>query len=428
MNSNDILDAIDSVDEECVKKAKEPQKKKSRKALWISMGTMAACLALAFLFPRLQNQFNSDGDGYRLLPTLTPTPTPGAPLKSYAEDTRERNNTQIMIANTAYEWPWEYRIICDQYPTVDYNGITYQCRVSHSGETLSPTWVGDKVNNAIAQGGYGIIDSSNDEVNSSIGCELYEIKGITPDRFLAVKYEGYEEYYVFMQNEYNPPATLGDLINDLNLPETFPFTVFSTTDSGLERYGITEEGSKRLWDWFSSCSAAATLSNEPGADGLPLGETVITYTVDAEALGVSNLSWRLTSGGYLCTNIENYGYYYYLDTGSVDILKDLTLYYQTMPPESDNYVIIGEITAIADRFIVVSDKLCMKHSYEGKEFTIMLDDIRLKRYLLCDLLSVGQHVLIRYTGQNGTDSAHITTAYELNIGTINDYGTILIPE
>lgn len=50
MKPDDILDAIGNVDETCVIKAKE--KKKSRKALWITIGSLAACI-LVVLFPSI---------------------------------------------------------------------------------------------------------------------------------------------------------------------------------------------------------------------------------------------------------------------------------------------------------------------------------------------------------------------------------------
>ena len=49
MKSSDILDAIGKVDDECVKKAKE--KKKSNKRIWITVGSLAACMVLIFMAP-----------------------------------------------------------------------------------------------------------------------------------------------------------------------------------------------------------------------------------------------------------------------------------------------------------------------------------------------------------------------------------------
>lgn len=49
MRPENILDAIGNVDDTCIKNAKE--KKTSRKNYWISVGAMAACLALVVAIP-----------------------------------------------------------------------------------------------------------------------------------------------------------------------------------------------------------------------------------------------------------------------------------------------------------------------------------------------------------------------------------------
>lgn len=49
MKPDDILDAIGNIDDVCVKKAKA--KKKSHKAVWITIGSIVACLALVVCMP-----------------------------------------------------------------------------------------------------------------------------------------------------------------------------------------------------------------------------------------------------------------------------------------------------------------------------------------------------------------------------------------
>ncbi len=49
MNTQDLLFAIGDVDDILIKRAKEKQK--SHKAVWITIGSMAACLVLCFMLP-----------------------------------------------------------------------------------------------------------------------------------------------------------------------------------------------------------------------------------------------------------------------------------------------------------------------------------------------------------------------------------------
>lgn len=60
MKSDDILDAIGLVEDACVKKAKE--KKKTKKNMWITIGTIAACLVLFFLIPNIPNFIGYDAE------------------------------------------------------------------------------------------------------------------------------------------------------------------------------------------------------------------------------------------------------------------------------------------------------------------------------------------------------------------------------
>lgn len=414
MNSNDILDALEHIDEETVKNAKEPPKK-NRKAFWISMGSIAACFVLVLLVTHILKK------------------TPSQSIResnpfgiAFAGDYRERNATQLMSSESAILWPWEYRIICNQYTLVEYNGISYQCRVSYSGTPLEPSFVGAKLGDATAQGSDYVPAEGGNVYYTP--CEVYEIEGVDSSRFLAIKYTGQDNYYVFMQDSYNPPATLGDLITGLNLPKTFPFTSFIREADGSDRRGLTAADSEALWKMFAHHASAPTLSGTPVTDALSLGKRLISFTVDAPALGVSNLSWTLTENGYLSTNIENYGYYYDLGKDAVNEILAYALSHKTDAPQKELYSLVGEVTEIGEDYIKVDDTLCMKNPKDGMEFTVKLNDLRVKRYVLCGYLKVGSHVWIRHTGTVTGDPTQINTAYELDTGRINADGTILIPE
>ncbi len=422
MNSDDIIDALEHIDEDDIKNARKPLKKKSRKALWISVSTVAACLTLVLLLPEVSHQlkhrfydgFECDCDKFAITPTPAPDTTSNLLGISFEGDFRERNNFSVTSKVSAITWPLEYQFICSQYPYVEYNGIKYGARTSYTGDDVSEAFIGNKLGEVEALGG-------------GISCELYELSGVAADRFLAVKYEGSDEYYVFMQDTFAPPATLGDLITSLNLTETFPLTLFTTDKRGEDTYSLSSADSDALWELFLSHADSKTITTDHPREELPLGDKIISFTVDAEALGVSNLSWRLTSGGYLLTNIENYGYYYNLGTDAVEKISDYALTHKTTAPKR-TFKLIGEITEITDRFIKVNDSICMKNPADGMEFTVELNDLRLQRYVYCDYLEVGDHIVIYHTGAEKDSPTHITTAYELNTGSISVDGAISVPE
>lgn len=64
MKSDDILDAIGLVEDAYIKKAKEKKKsKKNKKNMWITIGTIAACLVLFFLIPNIPNFIGYNAEG-----------------------------------------------------------------------------------------------------------------------------------------------------------------------------------------------------------------------------------------------------------------------------------------------------------------------------------------------------------------------------
>ena len=434
MNTDDIIDALGEVDHTCIQNAREPKKKKSRKALWISAGAVAACLAGMLLLPRISHLIQH-GPLCDCIPGYQITPTPAVSTKyplglSYAGDFRERNDSGIVFSSrdSMWDWPWEYLFICGQYSQVEYNGITYMARTRHTGDTVSESWIGAKLADYTAVGGYS---AKTDSYLHSIHCELYELKGIVPDRFLAVKYEGHDEYYVFMQvrldplEPLNPPSTLGDLITDLNLTETFPLT---SVYYDSERYSLSVADSAVLWEMFSRYADRGTIMTDFAYRDLDLGKNVMTFTIDAEALGIYNKAWTLTSGGFLHTNIEDYGYYYKLGEDAVNELMNFALSHKKDALPKQDYTLIGEVTEITDSYIKVDDTICMKNPADGLEFTVDLNDLRLQRYVACNRLKVGDHVLIRHKGTGSARPTLIADAYELCIGRIDETDTIYIKE
>jgi len=429
MNTDDILDALNEIDDTSIKNAREPKKKISRKALWISAGAVAAaCLAVVLLLPRLSHAIRH-GILCDCIPGYQITPTPAVSAKfplglSYAGDFRERNNSGISSRDSMISWPWEYNFICYQYPVVEYNGTSYRSRTFYTGDAVSESWIGTKLTDYVAGESYSESDGSM-LTHPTINCELYELKGIATERFLAVKYEGHEEYYVFMQDRIdpldplNPPATLGDLMTDLNLIDTFPLTSFGY-DS--ERYSLSETDSKALWELFSQYADRGTIMTDFAYRDLDLGKNVMTFTIDAEALGIYNRAWSLTSGGFLHTNIEDYGYYFNLGEDAVNELINFALSHKKDALPKQDYTLMGEVTEITDDYIIVDDTICMKNPDDGLEFTVELSDLRLERYVACKILKVGDHVLIRHKGTGSARPTLIADAYELLIGRINETG------
>lgn len=435
MKPDDILDAIGKVDDEYIANAKAG--KKSNKKIWITVASAAACLCIAvagILGLRNAELFKADDSSTVSDPsavsgtsaqataessdnttasetsntttaettaqaTVTELPTL-IHLPSQWADTRERDESKSFYSSlSAREWPWNCKEVFEQFTFVEYNGETYSIR---SRNTLSKDKVGKKLGTATMRG----YDIYEDKTHTTT-CGIYEIKGIDSSRFIAVKYQGYDGYYVFnMRSEFDPPATLGDLISALNLTETFPLTTIYH-DSKL--YGLTEADSEVLWSMFLKHTDAETLETE----NIPSGKKKLSFVIVSEELGADNLSWALYDNGYIVTNIESYGYRYYIGEDAVNEIVDYALKHKTGEIADNTQYIIGNVTEIGEDYIKVNDAIMMKNPDEGIEFTVMANDMRIKRYIISGFLKKGQLVRITHTGTLTGNHTVVETATNL---------------
>lgn len=424
MKPNELLDAIGLVDDEYINNARS--KPKTDKKIWITAASLAACLCIAaacvFGLSNMKKlikigtdvtlpdpsttagtsaQTTSENTHIALSPpTVSETAEnstekitstepaieipPVTHLPCQWADTRERDKSKnINIPLSAREWPWNCKEVFEQFTFVEYNGGTYSIR---SRNTLSTDKVGKKLGTATMRG----YDIYEDKTHTTT-CGIYEIKGIDSSRFVAIKYQGHGGYYVFNMRDYDPPATLGDLITALNLTETFPLT---TIYYNSKKYGLTGADGEALWSMFLKYTDAETLETE----NIPSGKKKLSFIIISEELGTDNLSWALYDNGYIVTNIESYGYRYYIGEDAVNEIVNYALNHKTGEIADNTQYIIGNVTEIGEDYIKVNDAIMMKNPDDGIEFTIMANDMRIKRYIISGFLRKGQLVRITHTG------------------------------
>ena len=148
-------------------------------------------------------------------------------------------------------------------------------------------------------------------------------------------------------------------------------------------------------------------------------------------LGIRNLSFAVNDNGYIITNIEHYGYNYFIGVDAAREVIDSVKAHMTDPlPEEKApvYYVVGTVTEMGDGYIKVDDSIMMKNPEEGLTFTVDVTDKKLSR--VCDaLISVGDHVLITYDGRISEDgSLLIETAVSIQEVWIDTNGNVMIPE
>lgn len=371
--------------------------KKNRKVLWISVAAICGILVLVLVLfltgvlgSKPDDEKNPDGN------TTAET------------DTREKLDYTLSPVQDGVVWPWDCQTLCQQFPMVIYNDYYYSAKTDSTEEdkTVSAELIGEKLCDTVADG----YDWHND-IAHTLDCSLYAMKGVDPERFLAVKYAGRDAYYVFKQDELTPPATLGELISGLNLTETAPLTLFYYQDKNenASRYGLTPEDASAVWNMLSEhADAETTIGYESSDPGEQIG-----FSVTAEALGTSDTSIILTEDGYLLTDIEGYNYNFSLGKKAAKELREFILSHKIQAPEDTELHLVGVVTTIGEDYLVVDDSVIMKNPEDGMEYTVSAHDMRIKRYIDSGYLQLGNCVRIRYTASSDNTSTDIRTAFLL---------------
>ena len=350
-------------------------------------------------------------------------------------DTRERNDKNAMIENSAIVWPWNCRDVYSQYTEISVNGVTYRSRSSYYGGEVYANQIGKKLCDTEARG-YDEIESLNNgkAIYHTIRCEVFEIANVDSERLVAVKYEGYDGYYAFMEDkdgyDFDPPATLGELIEALNLTENIKLNSFycdEDQDHHDEHYALSDESSDALWKILLESSTAPALSSDY-AYGNTYESTKISFAINSTTLGVYNLSFSFSDEGYLRTNIENYGYVYNIGTDAANKIIDFVLKNKLVLLVSEKQYIVGTVTEIGEDYIKVDDSVMMKNSEEGIEFTVYATNMNIRRYIISGYVKVGDTVRIEHGYLPKEGYTEVRNAVDLVECTITSSGQVLIPE
>ena len=199
---------------------------------------------------------------------------------------------------------WDELRLVDQYPSMD-NDWT------RTGAVL-PAQVIGAYQKTVTLTGY---DHYDPEAEHTIQAELFAVDGFSPACVLAVRYEGYEEYYCFVSHSYRP-ETLGQLWQDLNLTEQ---AQFSTAHYSYQKvYGlhanVTLTGVTTALveeQLIAPCRDADNIHDDtlwlrlPAADELDL-------RIDIPLLGIQNMGLCIREDGYLTTNLLATGKTFFL--------------------------------------------------------------------------------------------------------------------
>lgn len=389
-----VSNAIGNLDDDLIEAAAECKRKK-KPNLWLKWGSIAACFAVLVVA------------GAMILPSLLggDIGTPG------------KYKDIIQAGESAIIWPWEYQTVYEQYTELELDSIKYISK----GRAVSADLVSELI------GTYTVVgcDETNDKKYTE-DFEVYELKYADKSQFVAVKMDG--KYYTFKKDEYAPPSNLGELLDLVDLPQVIELGRFSENGDGADKKHHALSNDDYIWEVIAGCRDAAFVDEEPGKETWSVHDReYLSFTVTSETLGVYRVAMYVTKDGYLWTNVFNYAYIF--DIGE-DAAGKIIEYAMENSTDADyepyQNTVAGKVVEITDEYILLDDTVICNDPADGTTYKILLNDLRITRYVNHEIIRVGGNIQITFEGeidsQNTIDSA-ISAANVMISG-----GDVLIPE
>lgn len=187
---------------------------------------------------------------------------------------------------------WTDMITSQKFGEFTLDSVRYSTQVTEISENHIGQYIRDT-----AFSGYDIYEDKTYETKGGI----YEIKDISPECALAVKFNGEESFHVYVNAEY-APDTLGQFIDDLNMRSTVSFgKAYSDKTENREYTSIiyADFDDSIVWDMLLSDTNVKNISYDRFYD------KIAGISVDIPLLGYENVSLGVTKDGYIITNILN---------------------------------------------------------------------------------------------------------------------------
>ena len=315
--------------------------------------------------------------------------------KNSTGETDERYKSCNVTANeSAIVWPWEYKTVPEKFNSLEIADKVYNGK----GREVSESLIDSKIGDYTVSGYDDITDERHVEK-----CEVYSLKDVSPEKYVAMKIEG--RYYVFMNGEYLPPSTLGELMDTVNLPNIVKLSHFSENGDNPDgkHYVLTDDA--YIWEVLTDCRESAFVDDQAW---MVYGRDYLSFTITSETLGVYKVAMYITEDGYLWTNAFSWQYLFNIGK---DAASKIISYAKKNSSEAKyepyrNYV-IGTIAEITDGYILIDDSVLCKYPADGIRYKVLLDDIRISRFVNKGFAKAGDIVQIMYEGKIDYDNANL---------------------
>ena len=383
-----IAKSVGCIDDELIVKAIESKKKVTHN-IWLKCGALAACITATVIISSI------------IFPLFF-----SKNVTSDKTDNRYKDYN-IYTNETAIIWPWEYLTIYEKYTELTMQGIKYVSR----GGSVSEALIGELI------GTYSV--SGYDEYTESkptSDFEVYQLKYADKSQFVAVKMK--ESYYVFKNDTYAPPHTLGELFKLVDFSKAFELNRFSENGDGADKKHFKLNSDDYVWNILESCKDAPFIEDQ---NWNSFDRNYLSFSITSETLGVYKVAMYITEDGFLWTNAFSWQYLFNIGQDAAGkIIKYAKENSEQAEFEPYSKSVAGKIVDITEEYILVDDSILCDNPAEGIAYKILLNDLRVTRYIDKGGVKINDTVLVYYNGEINAENEHtINTATYITEATIS---------
>ncbi len=390
MKQKQLSDAIGKIDAAYVEEALTDTARKPS-ITWLRRGIPVVAAAVVIAVVAWQQPWNT---GFApTIPNVEST-TDDKNMVSVGGVPRFYCNRTVQTESIALIYPWEYLTLPEQYVYAAFQTQTYHIV---GRDAISDTsQIGESLGSCIATG----TDSYTDQTHSR-SFEVYAIRGIATECMVALHMDG--SFYPYAKDEYDPPATLGEWIEQYSLPDYVQLERFSQTDAAhtaKEYFHLSDDTA--FWEQLLTCKDAPFTEFDPKSRD---SVNKISFTITSEVLGVYKRGLHITADGYLSTNLMFYGYAFYIgEETAAELIAYATANAEPAFYEPYYETVAGTLIEIGEDYLLIDDGILCETPSDGMVFRVPTTDLRIRRTLLMDVVTVGDTVQLSFTGT--VDTAH----------------------
>lgn len=290
------------------------KQKKRRAAIMKALPVGAAAvtvLAAVGIYTAVRSDISTGGnssDGAAMNTAAATYPEAGYPETGVPAT----GNAIFLDPYTGMEQGWDEKPIYEKYRSYTHDGHEYSCRkVSENYGDVPESRIGEKLCDVT----FSTIETFSQQ-EFSVNGEVYEINGILPEAVTAVKYEGTNNYYAFMNRDYRP-ADMNALIDALDLMDTISFGSiyiegnFDEASGGRFVYDplpVTDEKNEIIKKFLQECGGIACETEDHG--DMPYSRQIFDISADIQLAGVENHGIWFTENGYMVTNLMEWAFWF----------------------------------------------------------------------------------------------------------------------